>query len=185
MVSGCILFASPSGARAIFGSFTFLRFTFLRNDLQMEKIKILIGLTLMDAYLCSRLLIASADFSSFTASSLSSLCTLSSETWYFSYLSLWKPVSSVAVKQADRQASWILKWGQVSRKIFGYPYFKLPLAGRWARFAAITGLLFPDYILQRMRGMAMDSGLLRPVPTRCLTIDAFLFLWCIGIHYAL
>ena len=49
----------------------------------------------MDAYLCSRLLIASADFSSFTASSLSSLCTLSSETWYFLYLCLWKPVNSL------------------------------------------------------------------------------------------
>ena len=77
------------------------------------------------------------------------------------------------------------KWGQVSRKIFGYLYFMLPLAGRWARFAAITGPLFPDYIPQRMRGMAMDSGLLRPVPTRRLKIDAFLFLWCIGKHYAL
>ena len=41
-------------------------------------------------------------------------------------------------------------------------------------FAAITGPLFPDYIPQRMRGMAMDSGLLRHVPTRCLKIDAFL-----------
>ena len=51
--------------------------------------------------------------------------------------------------------------------------------------AAITGPLFPDYIPQRMRGMAMDSGLLRPVPTRCLKIDAFLFLWCIEyiMHY--
>ena len=83
------------------------------------------------------------------------------------------------------------KCGQVSQKIFGYPYFKLPPGGpvgalRARRgFAAITGPLFPDYIPQRMRGMAMDSGLLRPVPTRCLKIDAFLFLWCIGIHYAL
>ena len=52
-------------------------------------------------------------------------------------------------------------------------------------FAAITGPRFPDYIPQRMRGMAMDSGPLRPVPTRCLKVDVFLFLWCIGIHYAL
>ena len=28
------------------------------------------------------------------------------------------------------------------------------LAGRWARFAAITDPRFPDYILQLMRGMA-------------------------------
>ena len=27
----------------------------------------------------------------------------------------------------------------------------------------------------------MDCGLLRPVPTGCLKIDAFLFLWCIYI----
>ena len=32
------------------------------------------------------------------------------------------------------------------------------LAGRWARFAAITDPRFPDYIPQRMRGMAMNSG---------------------------
>ena len=31
-------------------------------------------------------------------------------------------------------------------------------AGRWARFAAITDPRFPDYIPQRMRGMAMNSG---------------------------
>ena len=52
-------------------------------------------------------------------------------------------------------------------------------------FAAITGPRFPDYIPQRMRGMAIDSGPRRPVPIRCLKIDVFLFLWCIGIHYAL
>ena len=52
-------------------------------------------------------------------------------------------------------------------------------------FAAITGPRFPEYIPQQMKGMAMDSSLLGPVPTRCLKIDAFLFRWCIGIHYEL
>ena len=32
------------------------------------------------------------------------------------------------------------------------------LAGRWARFAAITDPRFPDYIPQRMTGMAVNSG---------------------------
>ena len=49
----------------------------------------------------------------------------------------------------------------------------------------INGPRFPDYIPQQMRGMAMDSGPLRPVPTRYLKIDVFLFRWCIGIQYAL
>ena len=34
-------------------------------------------------------------------------------------------------------------------------------------FAAIIGPRLPDYIPHRMRGMAMGSGPLRPVPTRC------------------
>ena len=41
--------------------------------------------------------------------------------------------------------------------------------------AAITGPRFWDYIPQRMRGMATDNGPLRPVPTRCLKFDVFLF----------
>ena len=53
------------------------------------------------------------------------------------------------------------------------------------RFAAITGPRFPDYIPQRMRGMVMDSGPLRAVPRRFIKIGVFLFLWCIGVHYAL
>ena len=44
---------------------------------------------------------------------------------------------------------------------------------------------FLDYIPQQMRGMAMDSGPLRAVPTRCLKIDLLLFFWCTGILYAL
>ena len=36
---------------------------------------------------------------------------------------------------------------------------KFRLAGRWARFAAITDSRFPDYIPQRMRGMAVNSRL--------------------------
>ena len=39
--------------------------------------------------------------------------------------------------------------------------------------AAITSPRSPDYIPQRMRGMAMDSGPLMPVPTRRLKIDVF------------
>ena len=91
----------------------------------------------------------------------------------------------VAVKQADRQASRILKMRSSKPKNFRIPRI---LSCSWragGRASRITGPLFPDYIPQRMRGMAMDSGLLRPVPTRCLKIDAVLFLWCIGIHYAL
>ena len=47
--------------------------------------------------------------------------------------------------------------------------------GKQVGFAAINGPLFPDYIPQRMRGMAMDSVPLRPAPTRCLKIDVIFF----------
>ena len=52
-------------------------------------------------------------------------------------------------------------------------------------FAAKTGPLFPDYIPQRMRGMAMDSGLLRPVPTRCPKLTHFCFFGALEyiMHY--
>ena len=42
---------------------------------------------------------------------------------------------------------------QVRRK--RYLYFKLSVAGRFAR---VTGPRFPDYIRQRMRDLATDSG---------------------------
>ena len=69
---------------------------------------------------------------------------------------------------------------KVSKKILGYPYFKKPLAGRGAvharrDFAAITSPRFSDYFPQRMKGMALDSGQLRSVSTRCLKIEVFCF----------
>ena len=79
---------------------------------------------------------------------------------------------TVVFKKADRQASRFLKMRSSKPKMFGVPVGAL---GARRGFASITGPRFSDYFPQRMRGMAMDSRLLRPVPTRFLKIDVFCF----------
>ena len=92
----------------------------------------------------------------------------------------------MAIKQASRQASRILKirlsnfWNIRILVVSGRAGWR---ASRIPRVNRPTE--FPDYILRRMRRMAMDSGPLWPVPTRCLKVDVFLFLWCIRIRCAI
>ena len=64
----------------------------------------------------------------------------------YSWTSVWYPLEFLVLitmcsigwrssKPIGKQAEF-WKWGQVSRKVFEYPYFKLPLAGRFACVAA-------------------------------------------------
>ena len=79
--------------------------------------------------------------------------------------------SKPIVKEAE-----FWKWSQVSRE---FSDTRILSCSWWA------GGLFPDYIPQRMRSMAMNSGLLRPVPTRCLKLAQFCFFGALEniMHY--
>ena len=104
---------------------------------------------------------------------------------FSSSFKLGEDLIKVAVKEADRQASQSLKMRPSKTKKWDTHTLGYHLTLRARRgFTAITGPRFSVYIRKRMMGMAMDSGSLRPVPTRCPKIDVFSFLLCIRIHYA-